>query len=92
MLAKAVGRKRDGGIDGIIKEDKLGLDVVYIQAKRWRDSVGPSLVQAFAGALKEYGHEKASHHDIRIHADALEYVQRIEKKIYSSTASNLPIS
>ncbi len=32
---KAIGKSGDGGIDGIIKEDKLGLDVVYIQAKRW---------------------------------------------------------
>lgn len=48
---QAVGRSGDGGIDGIIKEDKLGLDVVYIQAKRWEGTVGRPVVQAFAGSL-----------------------------------------
>ncbi len=37
---KAVGKTGDGGIDGIIKEDKLGLDAIYIQAKRWENTVG----------------------------------------------------
>ncbi|MHC1631555.1 MAG: restriction endonuclease [Methanotrichaceae archaeon] len=48
---QAVGRSGDGGIDGIIKEDKLGLDVVYIQAKRWDGTVGRPVAQAFAGSL-----------------------------------------
>lgn len=49
---KALGRSGDGGIDGIIKEDRLGLDVVYIQAKRWADSpVGRPEIQKFVGAL-----------------------------------------
>ncbi len=48
---EAVGRSGDGGIDGIIKEDKLGLDAVYIQAKRWEGTVGRPMVQAFAGSL-----------------------------------------
>jgi restriction system protein len=48
---KAVGRSGDGGIDGIIKEDKLGLDVVYIQAKRWDSTVGRPTVQTFVGSL-----------------------------------------
>lgn len=48
---RAVGRSGDGGIDGVINEDRLGLDVVYIQAKRWENSVGRPDVQAFAGAL-----------------------------------------
>ena len=48
---KAVGRSGDGGIDGIIKEDKLGLDVVYIQAKRWEGVVGRPEIQKFVGAL-----------------------------------------
>jgi len=47
----AVGGSGDGGIDGIIKEDRLGLDAVYIQAKRWEGSVGGPVVQAFAGSL-----------------------------------------
>ncbi len=50
---KAIGRSGDGGIDGTIKEDKLGLDVVYIQAKRWdKNSVGSPDVMQFAGALQ----------------------------------------
>lgn len=48
---EAVGRSGDGDIDGIIKEDKLGLDAVYIQAKRWEGTVGRPAVQAFAGSL-----------------------------------------
>jgi restriction system protein len=49
---QAVGKSGDGGIDGIIKEDRLGLDVIYIQAKRWEGSVGRPEVQKFAGALQ----------------------------------------
>ncbi len=48
---KAIGRSGDEGIDGIIKEDKLGLDVTYIQAKRWQGVVGRPEVQKFVGAL-----------------------------------------
>ena len=48
----ALGRSGDEGIDGIIKEDKLGLDIIYIQAKRWeRTTVGRPEIQRFAGAL-----------------------------------------
>lgn len=49
--AQAVGRSGDGGIDGIIKEDPLGLDFIYIQAKRWESSVGSPEIQKFVGAL-----------------------------------------
>jgi restriction system protein len=48
---KAIGRAGDEGIDGIIKEDKLGLDVIYIQAKRWEAVIGRPEVQKFVGAL-----------------------------------------
>jgi restriction system protein len=49
---KALGRPHDGGIDGVIKEDKLGFDRIYIQAKKWRDTtVGSVEVQGFVGAL-----------------------------------------
>ena len=50
--AKAVGGSGDGGIDGVINEDLLGLDTVYIQAKRWDNPVGRPEVQRFAGALQ----------------------------------------
>ena len=49
---KAVGGSGDGGIDGVINEDLLGLDTVYIQAKRWDNPVGRPEVQRFAGALQ----------------------------------------
>ena len=49
---KAIGRAGDEGIDGIIKEDRLGLDIIYIQAKRWESTVGRPEVQKFAGALQ----------------------------------------
>jgi len=48
---KAIGKSGDGGIDGIIKEDKLGLDAIYIQAKRWANTVGRPEIQKFVGAL-----------------------------------------
>jgi restriction system protein len=49
---QAVGKSEDGGIDGIINEDRLGLDVIYIQAKRWEATVGRPEIQQFAGALQ----------------------------------------
>ena len=48
---KAIGKTGDEGIDGIIKEDKLGLDVIYVQAKRWEGVVGRPEIQKFVGAL-----------------------------------------
>ena len=49
--ASVVGKSGDAGIDGIIKEDKLGLDAIYVQAKRWESVVGRPEIQKFAGAL-----------------------------------------
>ena len=49
--AETVGRSGDGGIDGIINQDRLGLDVVYVQAKRWKNNVGAPEIASFAGAL-----------------------------------------
>ncbi|TCP15009.1 restriction endonuclease [Simplicispira metamorpha] len=48
---KAVGRSGDGGIDGVINEDRLGLDAIYLQAKRWSNVVGRPDIQQFVGAL-----------------------------------------
>ena len=47
-----MGRSGDEGIDGVIREDRLGLDVIYVQAKRWQGSVGRPVIQAFVGALQ----------------------------------------
>jgi restriction system protein len=49
---RTVGRTGDGGIDGVISEDRLGLDMIYIQAKRWEGTVGRPELQKFAGALQ----------------------------------------
>jgi restriction system protein len=78
----AVGQTGDGGIDGIINEDRLGLDVVYIQAKRWSGSVGSVTVREFAGSLE--GHRAQKGVLITTSAftrDAEEFVQRVGKKI-----------
>jgi restriction system protein len=48
---RAIGKSGDEGIDGIIKEDRLGLDAIYIQAKRWEQTIGRPEIQKFAGAL-----------------------------------------
>jgi restriction system protein len=50
--ARAIGRSGDEGIDGVIDEDRLGLDSIYVQAKRWESSVGRPELQKFAGALQ----------------------------------------
>ena len=52
------GRSGDGGIDGIINQDRLGLDVVYVQAKRWENNVGAPEIAGFAGALAGQGANK----------------------------------
>lgn len=49
---RRLGGKGDAGIDGVIREDRLGLDVVYVQAKRWEATVGRPVVQGFVGALQ----------------------------------------
>lgn len=49
--AQVIGKSGDEGIDGIIKEDKLGLDVIYVQAKRWENIIGRPEIQKFVGAL-----------------------------------------
>ncbi|HDZ62399.1 MAG TPA: restriction endonuclease [Nitrospirae bacterium] len=48
---QAMGKSGDGGIDGIINEDKLGLDVIYLQAKRWDNAVPVKEIRDFTGAL-----------------------------------------
>jgi restriction system protein len=50
--ARVVGQAGDGGIDGIIKQDRLGLENIYVQAKRWEGTVGRPTIQQFAGALQ----------------------------------------
>jgi len=49
--SRIVGKPGDGGIDGVIKEDRLGLDTIYVQAKRWENNIGSTEIQSFVGAL-----------------------------------------
>ncbi|MBD1398421.1 restriction endonuclease [Pontibacter sp. JH31] len=81
---RALGKSGDGGIDGIIKEDKLGLDVIYIQAKRWNSNnpVGRPDVQGFVGALAGHGAKKGVFITTsRFTPDAKAYTPRNETKI-----------
>ncbi len=80
---KAMGRSGDGGIDGTIKEDRLGLDVVYIQAKRWESNpVGRPDVMQFAGALQAQKANKGIFITTsRFTDDARSYVSQIGSKI-----------
>lgn len=79
---KAIGKSGDEGIDGIIKEDKLGLDVIYIQAKRWQGNVGRPEIQKFVGALAGQGAKKGIFITTsRFTPDALSYIPRNETKI-----------
>jgi restriction system protein len=74
---RAIGKSGDEGIDGIIKEDRLGLDIIYIQAKRWENTVGRPEIQKFAGALQGQRARKG----IFFSREALDYVARIETKL-----------
>lgn len=79
---RAIGRSGDEGIDGIIKEDKLGLDVIYLQAKKWEGPVGSSEIQKFAGALLGKKAKKGVFITTSSFSKAAyEFVSKIESKI-----------
>lgn len=79
---RALGRSGDGGIDGLIKEDTLGLDAVYIQAKRWQGTVGRPEIQAFAGSLEgERARKGVFITTSGFSREARDYVSRIDKRI-----------
>ena len=80
---QAIGRSGDGGIDGIIKEDRLGLDAVYLQAKRWDENpVGRPEIQKFVGALQGQRARKGIFITTSSFSQpAQDYVGRIESKI-----------
>jgi restriction system protein len=79
---RSIGRAGDEGIDGIIKEDKLGLDVIYIQAKRWENVVGRPEIQKFVGALAGQGAKKGVFITTsRFTKEANEYQPKNETKI-----------
>jgi restriction system protein len=79
---EAIGRSGDEGIDGVISEDRLGLDVIYLQAKRWDATVGRPEIQRFVGAL----HGKRARKGVFIttsafSADATAYAEHIDSKV-----------
>jgi len=79
---KAIGRSGDEGIDGIIREDRLGLDVIYLQAKRWQGKVSRPEIQKFVGAL----HGKRAKKGIFITTsdfskEAISYVANIDPRV-----------
>lgn len=79
---KSVGQSGDEGIDGIIKEDRLGLDVIYLQAKRWEGTVGRPEIQKFVGAL----HGKRARKGVfittgKFSKEAHDYVHSIDPKV-----------
>lgn len=79
---KAIGKSGDEGIDGIISEDRLGLEAIYIQAKRWAGTVGRPEIQKFVGAL----HGKRARKGVFIttgtfSSDARDYVSHIDPRV-----------
>ena len=79
---QSIGKSGDGGIDGIIKEDKLGLDVVYIQAKRWGNPVGSKEIRNFVGALAGQKSNKGVFITTSSYTkDAISFVQQIQHKV-----------
>ncbi len=80
--SKSIGKTGDEGIDGIIKEDRLGLDVIYLQAKRWEGTVGRPEVQKFVGALHGQRAKKGVFITTgKFSSDAIDYIKNIDPKV-----------
>ncbi len=87
---KIVGRSGDGGIDGTINEDRLGLDIIYVQAKRWENPVGRPEIQKFAGALQGFRARKGIFITSSLFTtEAKDFVARIDNKIVLIDGQNL---
>jgi restriction system protein len=79
---RAIGKSGDEGIDGIISEDRLGLDVIYLQAKKWEGTVGRPEIQKFAGALQGKRARKGVFITTSdFSSEAREYVKHLDAKI-----------
>ncbi|HSZ78627.1 MAG TPA: restriction endonuclease [Chthoniobacterales bacterium] len=88
--AQAIGKPGDEGLDGIIKEDRLGLDIIYVQAKRWATTVGRPEIQKFAGALHGQHATKGIFITMSdFSRDANDYVSKIGSKIVLIDGSSL---
>ncbi|MCM0591225.2 MAG: restriction endonuclease [Gloeotrichia echinulata IR180] len=87
---QTVGRSGDGGIDGIINEDRLGLDVIYLQAKRWENSIGRPEIQKFAGTLQGFRAKKGIFiTSSTFTKEAIDFVSRIDSRIILIDGQNL---
>jgi restriction system protein len=79
---QALGRSGDEGIDGIVKEDRLGFEIIYIQAKRWENTVGRPEIQKFVGALHGRHAKKGLFITTsRFTSESLEYVKNLDVKV-----------
>lgn len=79
---RATQLSADGGIDGVIHEDRLGLDTIYLQAKRWENTVGRPEIQKFAGALQGEGATKGVFITTSSYSkEAKEYADRVNSRI-----------
>lgn len=75
-------KSNDEGIDGIINEDRLGLDVIYVQAKRWQSTVGRAEVQNFVGALVgKHATKGVFITTSDFHKNAIEYAKSVQHKV-----------
>jgi restriction system protein len=80
--AQVTKKSGDEGIDGIINEDRLGLDVIYVQAKRWQASVGRAEIQSFVGALVgKHAHKGVFITTSDFHKTAIEYARGVQHKV-----------
>lgn len=77
-----IGQTGDGGVDGIIKEDRLGLDTIFIQAKRWQGTVGRPEIQKFVGALQGQRAKKGVFITTSTYtSEAIQYASHIDTKV-----------
>jgi restriction system protein len=80
--ARVIGRSGDEGIDGVIKEDRLGLDTIYVQAKQWANPVGRPEIQKFVGALSGKRAKKGIFITSSSYTrEAIDYAGTIEMKV-----------
>lgn len=76
------GRSGDGGIDGLVKQDKLGLDEIYVQAKRWKNTVPGKEVRDFAGSLSSKKSKKGIFITTsNFSSEAIDFVKSVDSKI-----------
>ena len=77
-----LGKTGDGGVDGVIRQDRLGLDMVYVQAKRWENNVGSSELFSFSGSLDAFRTDKGVFLTTsRFTQAARDFVSRSSKRI-----------